>query len=58
MNADQKIKIPRNAGVRFGGRIATIIYIKPQGTRVRLNDGKEVTFCYDALQSAIARAAA
>ncbi|WP_176331766.1 hypothetical protein [Burkholderia vietnamiensis] len=58
MNAGQQIKIPSNAGVRFGGRIATIVHIKPQGTRVRLNDGKEVTFCFDALQAAFARAAA
>lgn len=54
----QQIQIPRNTGIRFGGRHATIVKIMPSGTTVRLRDGKIVTYCFDALQDAIARAAA
>jgi|GEM_PF-5261726 len=52
---DLRIQIPRGAGLRFGGRYATILQIKPQGTTVQLGNGKLVTFAYDALQDAIRR---
>ncbi|MDN8007093.1 hypothetical protein QZN06_00735 [Burkholderia multivorans] len=52
---DMRIQIPRGAGLRFGGRYATILRITPQGTTVHLGNGKLVTFAYDALQDAIRR---
>jgi len=52
---DMRIQIPRGAGLRFGGRYATILQIKPQGTTVHLGNGKLVTFAYDALQDALRR---
>ncbi|MCR5893346.1 MULTISPECIES: hypothetical protein [Burkholderia] len=52
---DTRIQIPRGAGLRFGGRYATILQIKPQGTTAHLGNGKLVTFAYDALQDAIRR---
>ncbi|MEK6289855.1 MAG: hypothetical protein V4793_00470 [Paraburkholderia tropica] len=52
---DMRIQIPRGAGLRFAGRYATILQIKPQGTTVHLGSGKLVTFAYDALQDAIRR---
>lgn len=52
---DMRIQIPRGAGLRFGGRYATILQIKPQGTTVHLGNGKLVTFAYDALQDAFRR---
>ncbi|SEU40739.1 hypothetical protein SAMN03159335_06353 [Burkholderia cepacia] len=52
---DLRIQIPRGAGLRIGGRYATILQIKPQGTTVHLGNGKLVTFAYDALQDAIRR---
>ncbi|WP_175758528.1 hypothetical protein [Burkholderia ambifaria] len=52
---DMRVQIPRGAGLRFGGRYATILQIKPQGTTVHLGNGKLVTFAYDALQDAIHR---
>ena len=52
---DMRIQTPRGAGLRFGGRYATILQIKPQGTTVHLGNGKLVTFAYDALQEAIRR---
>ncbi|MBR8173742.1 hypothetical protein KDX27_39315 [Burkholderia cenocepacia] len=42
-----RIRVPRGAGLRFGGRYATILQIKPQGTAVHLGNGKLVTFAYD-----------
>lgn len=37
---DMRIQIPRGAGLRFGGRYATILQIKPQGTTtVHLGNG-------------------
>lgn len=53
---DMRIQIPRGAGLRFGGRYATILQIKPQGTTVHLGNGKLVTYAYDALQDAFRRA--
>ncbi|PRH40739.1 hypothetical protein C6T65_19365 [Burkholderia vietnamiensis] len=53
---DMRIQIPRGAGLRFGGRYATILQIKPQGTAVHLGNGKLVTFAHDALQNAFRRA--
>ncbi|NOK56651.1 hypothetical protein C7270_28395 [Burkholderia thailandensis] len=50
-----RIQIPRGAGLRFGGRYATILQVKPQGTTVHLGNGKLVTFAYDALQDALRR---
>ena len=41
---DLRIQIPRGAGLRFGGRYATILQIKPQGTTVTLGKGTLVTF--------------
>ncbi|MCA8088906.1 MULTISPECIES: hypothetical protein [Burkholderia] len=52
---DMRIQIPRGAGLRFGGRYATILKITPQGTTVHLGNGKLVTFAYNALQDAIRR---
>ncbi|MCW3662972.1 hypothetical protein K6L27_32665 [Burkholderia cenocepacia] len=52
---DMRIQIPRGAGVRSGGRYATILQIKPQGTTVHLGNGKLVTFAGDALQDAFRR---
>ncbi|WP_175947817.1 hypothetical protein [Burkholderia pyrrocinia] len=52
---DMRIQIPRGAGLRFGGRYATILQINPQGTTVHLGNGKLVTFAYNALQDAIRR---
>ncbi|RQP34141.1 hypothetical protein [Burkholderia ubonensis] len=52
---DMRIQIPRGAGLRFGGRYATILQIKPKGTTIHLGNGKLVTFAYDALQDAIRR---
>ncbi|RBB31361.1 hypothetical protein DPV79_41215 [Burkholderia reimsis] len=52
---DMRIQIPRGAGLRFGGRYATILQIKPQGTTVHLGNGKLVTFAGDALQDAFRR---
>ncbi|WP_133295771.1 hypothetical protein [Burkholderia reimsis] len=52
---DMRIQIPRGAGLRFGGRYATILQIKPQGTTVHLGNGKLVTYAYDALQDAFRR---
>ncbi|RQS88114.1 hypothetical protein [Burkholderia seminalis] len=52
---DMRIQIPRGAGLRFGGRYATILQVKPQGTTVHLGNGKLVTFAYDALQDALRR---
>ncbi|RQR35257.1 MULTISPECIES: hypothetical protein [unclassified Burkholderia] len=37
---DMRIQIPRSAGLRFGGRHATILQIKSQGTTVHLGNGK------------------
>ncbi|KGV24182.1 hypothetical protein AQ919_29830 [Burkholderia pseudomallei] len=48
-----RIQIPRGAGLRFGGRYATILRFQPQGTAVHLGNGKLVTFAYDALQDAL-----
>ncbi|MBS2127209.1 hypothetical protein KEX41_02975 [Burkholderia thailandensis] len=53
---DMRIQIPRGVGLRFGGRYATVLQIKPQGTTVHLGNGKLVTFAYDALQDAFRRA--
>ncbi len=50
-----RIQVPRGAGLRFGGRYATILQIKPQGTTVHLGNGKLVTFVGDVLQDAIRR---
>ncbi|KVM77995.1 hypothetical protein WJ61_06115 [Burkholderia ubonensis] len=50
-----RIQIPRGAGLRFGGRYATILQIRPQGTTVHLGNGKLVTFAHDALQDALRR---
>ncbi|EGD05476.1 MULTISPECIES: hypothetical protein [Burkholderia cepacia complex] len=52
---DMRIRIPRGTGLRFGGRYATILQIKPQGTTVHLGNGKFVTYAYDTLQDAIRR---
>lgn len=52
---DMRIQIPRGAGLRFGGRYATILQIQPQGTTVHLGNGKLVTFAGDALQDALRR---
>jgi len=52
---DMRIQIPRGTGLRFGGRYATILQIKPQGTTVHLGNGKLVTFAHDALQDALRR---
>ena len=52
---DMRIQTPRGAGLRFGGRYATILQIKPQGTTVHLGNGKFVTFAHDALQDAMHR---
>ncbi|MPV67661.1 hypothetical protein GD429_17810 [Burkholderia sp. BE17] len=52
---DMRIQIPRGTGLRFGGRYATILQIKPQGTTVHLGNGKLVTFAGDALQDAFRR---
>ncbi len=52
---DMRIQIPRGVGLRFGGRYATILQIKPQGTTAHLGNGKLVTFAYDALQDALRR---
>ena len=52
---DMRIQSPRGAGLRFGGRYATVLQINPQGTTVHLGNGKLVTFAYDALQEAIRR---
>ncbi|RQY78562.1 hypothetical protein DF107_22535 [Burkholderia stagnalis] len=52
---DLRIQIPRGAGLRFGGRYATIPQIKPHGTTVHLGNGKLATFAHDALQDAIRR---
>ncbi|WP_175920946.1 MULTISPECIES: hypothetical protein [Burkholderia cepacia complex] len=52
---DMRIQIPRGAGLRFGGRYATILQIKPQGTTVHLGNGKLVTFAHDGLQDAFRR---
>lgn len=52
---DMRIQIPRGAGLRFGGRYATILQIKTQGTTVHLGNGKLVTFAGDALQDATHR---
>jgi len=52
---DMRIQIPRGAGLRFGGRYATILQITPQGTTVPLENGKLVTFAYNALQDAFRR---
>lgn len=49
---DMRIQIPRGTGLRFGGRYAMILQIKPQGTTVHLGNGKLVTFAGDALQHA------
>jgi hypothetical protein len=53
---DMRIQIPRRAGLRFGGRYATVLQIKPQGTTIHLGNGKLVTFAHDALQDAFRRA--
>ncbi|UJH72274.1 hypothetical protein L0U95_10640 [Burkholderia cenocepacia] len=50
-----RIQIPRGAGLRFGGRYATILQIQPQGTTVHLGNGKLVTFAGDALQDTFRR---
>ncbi|WP_441460304.1 hypothetical protein [Burkholderia thailandensis] len=50
---DMRIQIPRGAGLRFGGRYATILQIKPQGATVHLGNGKLVTFAGDTLQGAL-----
>ncbi|HIE1653701.1 TPA: hypothetical protein ACXJGC_005003 [Burkholderia cenocepacia] len=50
-----RIQIPRGTGLRFGGRYATILKIKPQGTTVHLGNGKLVTFAHNALQDAFRR---
>lgn len=47
-----RIKIPHGAGLRFGGRYATVLQIKPQGTTVHLGNGKLVTFAGNTLQDA------
>ncbi|KVH79420.1 hypothetical protein WJ42_06070 [Burkholderia cepacia] len=52
---DMRIQIPRGAGLRFGGRYATILQIKPQGTPFHLGNGKLVTFAYNAIQDALRR---
>ncbi|ARK86202.1 hypothetical protein [Burkholderia pseudomallei] len=52
---DMRIQIPRGAGLRFGGRYATILQITPQGTTIHLGNGKLVTFAGDALQDAFRR---
>ncbi|CAG9257977.1 conserved hypothetical protein [Burkholderia diffusa] len=52
---DMRIQIPRGVGLRFGGRYAMILQIKPQGTTVHLGNGKLVTFAGDALQDAFRR---
>ncbi|MGN3967026.1 hypothetical protein ACS0ZG_11345 [Burkholderia gladioli] len=52
---DMRIQIPRGVGLRFGGRDATVLQIKPHGTTVHLGNGKLVTFAYDALQDAFRR---
>lgn len=49
-----RIQIPRTAGLRFGGRYATILQIRPQGTVVHLGNGKLVTYAFHALQDAMA----
>jgi len=56
LTVDMRIQIPRGVGLRFGGRYATVLQIKPQGTTVHLGNGKLVTFAYDALQDAFRRA--
>ncbi|HDR8934496.1 hypothetical protein [Burkholderia vietnamiensis] len=53
---DMRIQIPRGAGLRFGGRYATVLQIKPQGTTAHLGNDKLVTFAHDALQDAFRRA--
>lgn len=53
-----RIQIPRAAGLRFGGRHGTVLQIRPQGTTVHLGNGKLVTYAFDALQDAMARAQA
>lgn len=53
---DMRIQLQRGVGLRFGGRYATILQIKPQGTTVHLVNGKLVTFAHDALQDAFRRA--
>ncbi|PAJ85838.1 hypothetical protein [Burkholderia ubonensis] len=52
---DIRIQIPRGAGLRFGGRYATILQITLLGTTVHLGNGKLVTFAYNAPQDAIRR---
>lgn len=52
---DMRIQIARGVGLRFGGRYATILQIKSQGTTVHLGNGKLVTFAGDALQDAFRR---
>lgn len=52
---DMRIQIPRGAGLRFGGRYATILQINLQGTTIHLGNGKLLTFAHDALQEAIHR---
>ncbi|KVR74523.1 hypothetical protein [Burkholderia vietnamiensis] len=55
LTVDMRIQIPRGAGLRFGGRHATLLQIKPQGTTVHLGNGKLMTFAGDALQDAFRR---
>lgn len=52
---DMRIQIPRGTGLRFGGRYAAILEIKPQGTALHLENGKLVTFAGDALQDVFRR---
>lgn len=51
-----RIQIPRGAGLRLGGRYATILRIQPHGTTIHLGNGKLVTFAYGALQDAFRHA--
>jgi hypothetical protein len=51
-----RIQIPRGTGLRFGGRYATVLQVRPQGTTVHLGNGKLVTYAFDALQDAMVRA--
>ncbi|MFM0025318.1 hypothetical protein PQR70_03425 [Paraburkholderia madseniana] len=50
-----RIQIPRGTGLRFGGRYATVLQIRAQGTTVHLGNGKLVTYSFYALQDAMAR---
>lgn len=50
-----RIRIPRGTGLRFGGRYATVLQIREQGTTVHLGNGKLVTYAFDALQEAMTR---